>query len=276
MLTASPEFFHNNKEAKIRRFTEVSVNFLNDTYGKDNVVSVSLHLDETTPHITAFVTPIYESKLKGNKIVKRLGAKKWLDGRKKMSELQDKYAERCKHLGLERGNKKSKAKHTTIKEFYSVINRADKNREVIFSFPKVEKPGAMELLQLNKWCENQNQKIEQELVNSISVIREALASKSFKSASEILKEKYYQEDINFKKQALAKIEEMKNKIIDKEGEALKFKLQLKDKIATAETTKEILRNVLEKRYSDKEIKRLAQKIGARLIDEKGLNKGLSM
>jgi hypothetical protein len=40
-------------------------------FGADNVVSIELHLDESTPHVHAVVTPIKDGKLK---------AKHWLDG----------------------------------------------------------------------------------------------------------------------------------------------------------------------------------------------------
>ena len=41
-----------------------------------------------------------------------------------MFALQDSYAEATQHLGLERGVKNSQAEHTTVKDYYSVVNAA--------------------------------------------------------------------------------------------------------------------------------------------------------
>ncbi|NCP60735.1 MAG: hypothetical protein GW839_10615 [Flavobacteriales bacterium] len=273
LMTASPEYFEGpNRTKKIQDFVKASGEFLQDTYGRENIVSVSLHLDETTPHLTAIVTPITVSKLKSGKEIKRLGAKKWLDGRDKMSQMQDKFADSCKHLGLERGNKKSKANHTTIKEFYSLVNRADESRKIEVPVPKIDKPGVMDFLNLSQWVEEQNQRIIKELKMSANKVHEKLSEKSFKTVKEVLKEKNYREDVEFKKVAKNALNELKNEITQKEGNNLKLELQLKDLEDKAVNTKEVLKSVLEGRYSPEELKKLADRIGARIIDKnKGLN-----
>lgn len=271
LMTASPEYFNvPDRKKKIEEFIKASGDFLEDTYGRDNIVSVSLHLDETTPHLTAIVTPITVSKLKSGQEIKRLGAKQWLDGRDKMSKMQDKFADCCKHLGLERGNKKSKAKHTTIKEFYELVNRADETRKVDFPIPKIEKPGGMDLLRIGQWTEQQNLRILQEMKTSVQNIQKELDKKAFKNAREVLREKYFQEDINFKKVAQNTLNELKKEVSNKEGENITLQMKLKK----AEATKEVLRDVLEGRYSPDEIKNIAQQVGARLSNNR--NKGLEL
>lgn len=52
--------------------------WLIEEFGKENVVSLDLHLDESTPHFHAVVVPIVNGKL---------NAKKWLDGPAKLAEL---------------------------------------------------------------------------------------------------------------------------------------------------------------------------------------------
>ena len=54
----------------------------------------------------------------------RLNAALWLDGKQKLSAMQDRYFETLKHLGLERGIKGSHAEHTTIQQFYGSLEAA--------------------------------------------------------------------------------------------------------------------------------------------------------
>ncbi|MDX4258971.1 MobV family relaxase, partial [Klebsiella pneumoniae] len=55
VLTASPEFFANNK--KLEDWIKVQMEYLQSEYG-ENAINAVLHLDEQTPHIHAFITPI--------------------------------------------------------------------------------------------------------------------------------------------------------------------------------------------------------------------------
>lgn len=129
LLTASPEFWQQSSEEEKKDFYKSCYKFLADTYGGKRIVSMDLHLDETSPHIHALVVPISKGKLKSGKEVLRLSAKNYLGGREKLRELQTKFHSYVKHLGLERGNEKSKAKHTTIKKYYSEINNLEKLQE---------------------------------------------------------------------------------------------------------------------------------------------------
>jgi hypothetical protein len=54
----------------------------------------------------------------------QLNCKKIFGGRAKMFAFQDSYAAATKHLGLERGVKESIAEHTTVKEYYAIVNAA--------------------------------------------------------------------------------------------------------------------------------------------------------
>lgn len=133
LLTASPEYFKLKKvEGDVGKkhslrgdvqgynaFKNNAIEWLNERYGKENVVNVTVHLDETTPHIHAIIVPI---DAKG-----KLNARDFFGGRDKMREMQDSYAQKMKPLGLERGLEGSKAQHTSIKEFYGII-KADKTQ----------------------------------------------------------------------------------------------------------------------------------------------------
>ena len=49
-------------------------------FGWENVVSIDMHTDESTPHVHAVVTPVHEGKLQ---------AKHWLDGPKSMAAIRE-------------------------------------------------------------------------------------------------------------------------------------------------------------------------------------------
>jgi Plasmid recombination enzyme len=123
LLTASPEYFRPDdpskygdyQAAKLADWTEASVKWLKTEYG-DRIVRAEIHLDEATPHIHAYLVPTDENG--------QLNCKKIFGGRAKMFAFQDSYAEATQHLGLERGVKNSQAEHTTVKDYYSVVNAA--------------------------------------------------------------------------------------------------------------------------------------------------------
>ena len=81
-----------------------------------------LHLDEATPHIHAYLVPTDEAG--------QLNCKKLFGGRAKMFAFQDSYAAATKHLGLERGVRDAQAEHTTVKEYYAVVNAASSGLEL--------------------------------------------------------------------------------------------------------------------------------------------------
>lgn len=130
MLSASPEWFQQASREQAQEWLRRNVEWIEDTFGRDNVLQVALHLDETTPHLHAFLVPEVEMvETRGRKsrastpVAKApkpaLAASRWLDGRAKLGELQDRYAAAMEPLGLERGLTGSKAKHRTIRSYYA-------------------------------------------------------------------------------------------------------------------------------------------------------------
>ena len=96
---------------------EANVKWLKDYFGEDNVVSAVLHMDETTPHIHAMVTPIDRDSGEP-----KFNAKKWLGGRALMSQMQTSYAESMEKFGLQRGEKNTRASHQDLQTFYRALN----------------------------------------------------------------------------------------------------------------------------------------------------------
>lgn len=116
LITASPDFFKNIDLKTENDFFKKSLEFVKQKYGEKNVISHSIHRDETTPHLIVYVVPIDEKTGK-------LNAKKWLGGKAKLSQTQTEFANHVKEYGLERGLERSKARHKTIKEFYAEIQK---------------------------------------------------------------------------------------------------------------------------------------------------------
>ena len=114
LITGSPEWdgWGTDKEAI---YFDRAVAFLKKRHGAENVISTSIHRDETTPHLVAYVVPIDERG--------KLNAREFLGGRAKLSKMQTDFHDQVKDLGLERGLEGSKARHTTIKDFYSEIQK---------------------------------------------------------------------------------------------------------------------------------------------------------
>lgn len=116
MMTASPDWWQSASETDRDTFFKDSLNWLKDKYGAENVVVATVHNDETTPHLSAFVTPITSDG--------RLSAKEFIGNKLMMTKDQTSYAEKVAHLGLKRGVKGSKAKHQTIRQYYEKLHES--------------------------------------------------------------------------------------------------------------------------------------------------------
>ena len=121
LLTASPEYFRPDDPSRagyyeperLADFRASVHDWLDSEYG-DRIVRAELHLDESTPHIHAYLVPLDERG--------KLNCRGIFGGRQKLSQFQDSFANAMSPLGLERGIKGSKAKHTKIQHYYAAIN----------------------------------------------------------------------------------------------------------------------------------------------------------
>ncbi|WP_236762544.1 MobV family relaxase, partial [Acinetobacter junii] len=55
LITASPEWSGWQNKEKEQEFFKRSVEWLQQKHGKENVIATSIHRDETTPHLIAYV-----------------------------------------------------------------------------------------------------------------------------------------------------------------------------------------------------------------------------
>lgn len=116
VLTASPEWWATATPQQQEDFFKNAHTWLANKYGTENIVVATIHTDETTPHMSAYVVPVTPDG--------RLSAKEFIGNRQKMSDDQTSFAKAVQHLGLERGIKNSQAQHTTIREYYGAQKQA--------------------------------------------------------------------------------------------------------------------------------------------------------
>lgn len=118
------------KEGRLDEWCQDNIDWLRKTYGSDNVVSVVLHMDESTPHLHATVIPIVETERKRKKKeeeVKHTYRKKApaprlcaddVMSRTKLKNYQNTYAAAMQKYGLQRGIDGSEAQHISTHEYY--------------------------------------------------------------------------------------------------------------------------------------------------------------
>jgi len=127
---ASPQWFDGKTREQQDTYFQESIEWLEKRHGKENVVGWSIHRDETSPHLVAYVVPMSD---RGT-----LNAKQWTGGAAALSKMQTDFA---KNVGarndLERGIEGSKAHHQTIKGFYAQIGQA--GQQIIVS-PAMTEP----------------------------------------------------------------------------------------------------------------------------------------
>lgn len=115
VLTASPDWWKQASQPQQAAFFDQAHKWLADKYGADRVIVATIHRDEITPHLSAFVVPLTQDG--------RLSAKEFIGSKAKMTRDQTMFAAAVAGLGLERGIEGSKARHTRIQAFYEALER---------------------------------------------------------------------------------------------------------------------------------------------------------
>lgn len=132
LLTGTHEDMERiTQEGRLDEWCEDNLRYLADTFGRENIVSAVLHMDERTPHIHATLVPIVREERKRKK--KELQVKKRyrkkptgtarlcaddVMTRAKLKSYQDTYAQAMSRYGLLRGIDGSEAKHISTRQYY--------------------------------------------------------------------------------------------------------------------------------------------------------------
>ena len=122
VMTASPEWWATASQAQHQAFFSQARTWLANKYGEDRIVAATVHLDEATPHLSAFVVPLTQDG--------RLAAKDFIGGRDKMRADQTSFAEAMRPLGLERGIERSRATHQRVQSHYAALQKAPTHAKI--------------------------------------------------------------------------------------------------------------------------------------------------
>lgn len=113
LITSDNEFFNKLSEEETNQFFRDSLDFLEQEYGKENMLYATVHLDEKVPHMHFGFVPLTDDG--------RLSAKEKLGNKKAMTELQDRFNQyvNAKGYELERGTAKevSNKQHQDIDKY---------------------------------------------------------------------------------------------------------------------------------------------------------------
>lgn len=71
LFTASPDFFKGKNSDQIRQYFTDCYNWACEKYGKSNIITAVVHLDESTPHLHLEFIPIKDSRLNARELFKR-------------------------------------------------------------------------------------------------------------------------------------------------------------------------------------------------------------
>ena|GEM_PF-782373 len=117
LVTSDSAFFDKMPREEQTEYFRKSLNFIEKRYGKENMVSATVHYDEQTPHMHVNFVPVTADG--------RLSARD-LFSPANLRKLQDDYNRTCRENGydLERGELHSKREHLSVEE-YKVSTRYD-------------------------------------------------------------------------------------------------------------------------------------------------------
>ncbi len=142
LVTASHAYFggdgHTGRDGdwdqdRLDAWKTATVSFLQAEFGA-NLVTVTLHLDESVPHAHAWATTAVKVEKKGRGRPRKDGTKPavtmgWTlnhdkvmgSGKEAFAARQDRYADAMEPLGLKRGQRQSKSHHQPIRKFYAEL-----------------------------------------------------------------------------------------------------------------------------------------------------------
>lgn len=200
ILTASPERFKRDESGQVvgdmrnGKWVAENLRFMQETYGK-NLVAFTFHQDEKTPHIHAVVVPITADG--------RLCAKEMFNPQT-LRQLQTDYAQAMKPFGLERGTEGSRARHVSMKQIYGMqqaerqaIEKDSKPDPALKQPLTIEKPGLLDLANLERWKQQQEEKINKEYARRMAQMEKtaqkaqnaAVANATAKAEKKVLQQK---------------------------------------------------------------------------------------
>ena len=189
VLSGTHEDMMNIQEkGELDEWCNDSIQWLQATFGKDNVVAAHLHMDEKTPHIHAAVVPIVTGERRKAKKEQTDGKRKYrkktnsvrlcaddLFNRQTLVAYHDNYARVMTKYGLQRGVRGSEARHTTTMQYYRDLKKKNETLETETRLLQEKKAEAQEELKRAK-KEVQTEKLKGAATTAATNIAESVVS----------------------------------------------------------------------------------------------------
>ncbi|WP_423842049.1 MobV family relaxase [Aeromonas hydrophila] len=116
LITGSPDGMNSKRRRDQDAYFADALAWLKERHGAENLIYAGIHRDETTPHLYAYVVPLDPQG--------KLNCRHFLGGAKALSQMQTDFAERVgQRHGLQRGIEGSKARHTTVRQYYAALQQ---------------------------------------------------------------------------------------------------------------------------------------------------------
>ena len=189
VLSGTHEDMMNIQEkGKLDEWCSDSIQWLQATFGKDNVVAAHLHMDEKTPHIHAAVVPIVTGERRKAKKEQENDKRKYrkksdtvrlcaddLFNRQTLIAYHDNYARVMAKYGLQRGVRGSEARHTSTTQYYRDIKKKNDTLDVENKRLQEQKAEAEQELKRAK-KEVQTEKLKDAATTAATNIAESVGS----------------------------------------------------------------------------------------------------
>lgn len=177
-----------SNEGRLDEWCNDNLKYLADTFGKENIVSAVLHMDEQTPHIHATLVPIVKGERKRKKKEEQVNKryrKKPTDTvrlcaddimtRAKLKSYQDTYAQSMSGYGLQRGIDGSEARHITTRQYYhDLVQQTEQLQTDIGQLQDRKETAQEELKRVKK--EVQTEKLKGAATTAVTNIAESVGS----------------------------------------------------------------------------------------------------
>ena len=168
MITSDNAFFDKIGLEETKRYFKESYKFVCNykNLGEKYIVSASVHLDETTPHMHLVYIPVIHTKDAEGNPIDKICARDFWKGRDSYRELQNAFHKyvTSKGFDLERGLpvEETKAKHEKIENLKKLTNF--ENTKKVLNNIKLELPEVPELKDIKKVMINRDEKIINEII----------------------------------------------------------------------------------------------------------------
>ena len=123
IITSDKEFFEKIGEEETKRYFQTAYNFVASykNLGEKYILSATVHMDESTPHLHLVFIPVVHKKDKDGKIIDKIACSEYWKGKDSYRQLQDNFYKYITEHGfdLERG-KANNTEHLKIETLKQV------------------------------------------------------------------------------------------------------------------------------------------------------------